>query len=73
MKKFDLLIDAIKDQDFGTSYELANELYNLVRDFSQSIEIEISEGKETIKPSSYRSVSNVSELKDKVREWVGGR
>jgi len=73
MKKYDELLQAIEGGEMGLAKELAIELYNDVRDFSQSIMV-VNEQNGTliITNDKYASPEFVSEKKKKVQVWVGG-
>jgi len=73
MKKYNQLLEAIESGEMVTARELAMELYNHVRDFSQSIAVSQNEnGQLEVRNHQYASPEYVAEVKGKIQQWVGG-
>ncbi len=73
MRKFDKLLKAIDDGNMALIRELSMELYNDVRDLSQSIDVvEDEESKLIITNHKYSSPECVLEKKRQIQKWVGG-
>ncbi len=71
-KKFRELQEAINKQEKAIAMNLADKLYNDLRDFSQAIDVFKDGDKIVVRPHGQDSGEYLFKCKETIREWVGG-